>query len=78
MAKIETTSITVDGFRFKYNSDIEAYECRGEIHYDDEHDEVPEPALYNAAHKLSIRLKATGHKVEVGYSEKGWVEVNIL
>jgi hypothetical protein len=78
MAKVTTTAISIDGFRFKYNEEMEAYECRGAIHYDDEHDEVPEPALYAAAKKLATRLKATGLKVDVDHSEKGWVEVHIL
>ena len=54
------------------------YECRGDICYDDEHDEVPEEGLWNAACKLEQRLKNQGIDAEVEHSEKGWVEVCII
>jgi len=73
MTRIET----IDGYTFKYSKEHGMYECRGDICYDDEHDEVPEEELWNAALKLKSNLKAQGLNAEVEYSEKGWVEVNI-
>jgi len=54
------------------------YECRGAVMYDDEHDEMPEPELWDAAHKLKKYLKELGINSNVSHSEKGWVEVQIL
>jgi hypothetical protein len=69
-------SETIDGYIFKYNSGGEFYECRGELCYDDEHDEVPEENLWTAALKLETKLRNAGLiNAEAGYSEKGWVEV---
>ena len=53
------------------------YECRGEVMYDDEHDEMPEPKLWKAALKLEEELLSEGYKAEANHSEKGWVEVTI-
>lgn len=69
---------TIDGYTFKYDSENEIYECRGDLCYDDEHDEMPEPGLWKAAHKLASKLKTQGVNAEVEHSEKGWVEVYIL
>ena len=45
--------------------------------WDDEHDEMPEPALWDAAEKLEAILEADGHKnIDICHSEKGWVGVN--
>ncbi len=33
---------TIDGYTFEYNEEHKFYECRGEVCYDDEHDEMPE------------------------------------
>jgi len=68
----------IDGYEFKYDSENKSYECRGEICYDDEHDEVPEENLWKAASKLEQRLKNQGIEAEAEHSEKGWVEVYIL
>jgi hypothetical protein len=68
---------TIDGYTFKLTGDGEFYECRGEICYDDEHDEVPEDGLWIAAHKLKEKLNNQGVNCEVEHSEKGWVEVVI-
>jgi hypothetical protein len=68
----------IDGYKFKYDSENNMYECRGEICYDDEHDEVPEENLWKAALKLEQKLKNQGIEAEVEHSEKGWVEVNIF
>jgi hypothetical protein len=68
----------VGRFTFNYNEENNFYDCRGEITYDDEHDEIPEPELWNAALILAKRLKEQGYKTEVDHSEKGWVEVNIM
>lgn len=53
------------------------YQCRGEVMYDDEHDEVPEPGLWKAAYELKEQLKEDNVKCDVNHSEKGWVEVVI-
>jgi len=68
----------VDGFYFEYDSEHSFYECRGRIMYDDEHDEMPEPELWRAAHKLKKILKNKGFECEVEHSEKGWVYVTVL
>lgn len=69
---------TVDGYTFEYDKENNFYECRGNICYDDEHDEVPEEGLWNAACKLEQKLKNQGLNAEAEYSEKGWVEVCII
>ena len=69
---------TIDGYTFEYNKEHNLYECRGSICYDDEHDEVPEEGLWNAACKLEQRLKNQGLDSQVEHSEKGWVEVSLL
>ena len=69
---------TIDGYTFEYNEENKFYECRGDVCYDDEHDEIPEEGLWNAACKLEQRLKNQGLDAEAEYSEKGWVEVYII
>ena len=54
------------------------YQCRGSVHYDDDHDQVPEPSLWKAALKLARQLREEGFEAEPEYSEKGWVEVYVL
>ena len=68
---------TVDGYTFKYDEENRMYECRGEVCYDDEHDEVPEEGLWSAAFKLARTLRSEGYACDVEHSEKGWVEVVI-
>jgi hypothetical protein len=70
-------TISIGRHDFEYNKEHNFYECRGEVCYDDEHDEVPEPSLWKAAHELAKRLKEKGYSVNVEHSEKGWVEVDI-
>ena len=53
------------------------FECRGSICYDDDHDETPEPKLWEAALLLEKMLSHEGLKAEANHSEKGWVEVSI-
>ena len=69
---------TIDGYTFDYNSDNEMYECRGDVCYDDEHDEMPDPSLWRSALKLEKHLESKGLSAYVGYSEKGWVEVHVI
>ena len=69
---------TIDGYTFKYNEENKFYECRGNVCYDDEQDEVPEEGLWDAACKLEQRLKNQGINAEIEHSEKGWVEVCII
>jgi hypothetical protein len=68
----------VNGWSFKFDKENGMYECRGEVHYDDDHDEQPEPELWDAAMKLEGIMLSEGHLVEANHSEKGWVEVTIL
>ena len=70
--------IRINGHTFTWNTDHNMYECKGEIMYDDEHDETPEPSLWNAGTILRNRLINDGYNAEVSHSEKGWVEVHIL
>tara|TARA_R110001606_G_scaffold13408_1_gene58250 strand:+ start:531 stop:755 length:225 start_codon:yes stop_codon:yes gene_type:complete len=67
----------IDGYTFEYNEEHKFYECRGDVCYDEDNDEVPEEGLWNAGWKLERKLKNQGADAEVGYSEKGWVEVCI-
>lgn len=69
---------TINGYTFDWAQEHEFYECRGAIYYDDDHDEIPEPKLWEAALILEKQLADEGHDVEAQYSEKGWVEVAIL
>jgi hypothetical protein len=72
----------VDGWKFEFvsqdNGDDQFYQCRGDIYYDDYHDQIPEPSLWLAACKLEEVLLKEGVKANADYSEKGWVEVTIL
>ena len=69
---------TIDGYTFEYDKENSMYECRGDVCYDDEHDEVPEEGLWRAALKLEQKLKNQGLDAETEHSEKGWVEVYII
>jgi len=73
-------NITVNGWDFELvENDVDDifYQCRGEVMYDDEHDEMPEPSLWRAALELEKELFADGLICEANHSEKGWVEVTI-
>jgi hypothetical protein len=76
MSKELETEITVNGYTFELNDDC--YSCRGSVYYDDDHDEMAEPGLMEAAYKLEDILKEQGVNSESGYSEKGWVDISIL
>lgn len=73
--------IRINGWDFEFVSQDDGkdqfYQCRGEVMYDDDHDEMPEPSLWQAAEKLEKQLEDQGIKCEAGHSEKGWVEVTI-
>jgi hypothetical protein len=75
-------NIRVNGWDFEYVSQDfgfhQFYQCRGEVMYDDDHDEMPEPALWEAALKLEKQLTDEGLKCDANHSEKGWVEVTIF
>lgn len=64
---------TVDGFRFELNDSC--YECRGDMYHDNDHDQVPEPKLQDAAATLQKQLEIEGIPSEIEYGEKGWIEV---
>jgi len=71
----------INGWDFEYvenDYDDRFFQCRGEVMYDDEHDEMPEPSLWRAALELEKKLFADGLICEATHSEKGWVEVTIL
>ena len=70
--------ITVNGWTFEYNTEHNFYECRGRVFYDDEHDEMPDPSLWEATNKLAKELRSEGHNAQATWSEKGWVEVQFL
>jgi len=75
-------NVRVDGWDFEYVSQDDGndqfYQCRGEVMYDDEHDQIPEPSLWNAALKLEKELTEEGYRCDANHSEKGWVEVSIF
>jgi len=60
-----------------FGNNLGYYDCRGEVTYDDEHDEIPEPELWEAGMKLEAELFSEGFIAEAGYSEKGWVEITV-
>lgn len=68
--------ITVNGFTFGLSDDC--YSCRGDVYYDDEHDEMAEPGLMEAGDGVQKILLEKGIRSSVDYSEKGWVDVSIL
>ena len=75
-------NLRVNGWDFEYVSQDDGndqfYQCRGEVMYDDEHDQIPEPALWDAALKLEKQLTEEGYRCDANHSEKGWVEVSIF
>ena len=75
-------NVRVNGWDFEYVSQDDGndqfYQCRGEVMYDDEHDQIPEPSLLNAALKLEKELTEEGYRCDANHSEKGWVEVSIF
>tara|TARA_R110001632_G_scaffold23845_3_gene67248 strand:+ start:3784 stop:4077 length:294 start_codon:yes stop_codon:yes gene_type:complete len=74
-------NVRVNGWDFEFVSQDEGqdefYQCRGEVMYDDEHDQIPEPSLWQAALKLESMLIDKGVKANADHSEKGWVEVTL-
>jgi len=74
-------NITVNGWDFELvENDVDDvfYQCRGDIMYDHEHDETPDPDLWRAAGRLVEILTKDGLGVYRNHSEKGWVEVEIV
>lgn len=65
----------INGFKFELSEDKLYYECRGATYFDEEHDQVPEPALQVAADKLAKLLKEEGNSPDIDWGEKGWIEV---
>lgn len=72
------TTRRVNHWEFNWNEDCNCYEARGDMFYDEEHDEIPDPSLWDAAKKLAIELRSEGIKAQPTWSEKGWVEVDVL
>ena len=74
----ETMSSGKYTFELYYDGDdTYLYQCRGEMLYDDDHDEMPEPELWDDAEALADVLEDEGYKCSVEHSEKGWVEVHV-
>jgi len=73
---------SINGWDFEFvsqdNGDDQFYQCRGEVMYDDDHDQVPEQSLWLAACKLEDILLKEGFRANADHSEKGWVEVTLL
>jgi len=67
----------VNGYIFTLDEDNNMYECRGDVCYDDEHDETPDPELWIATNKLTEELTNEGFNANADYSEKGWQEIHI-
>jgi hypothetical protein len=81
MSKKDWSNATINGYDFEwvYNDEDDCrYECRGDVMYDDEHDEMPEPGLWRAAEKLANGIRSDGYAAEPSHSEKGWVEVQVF
>ena len=61
-------NIRVNGWDFEYVSQDDGndqfYQCRGEVMYDDEHDQIPEPSLWRAALKLEQILTNAGEDIK--------------
>ena len=73
--------MSTDKYEFEliYDGDDEYfYQWRGGVHYDDDHDEMPEPELWQAAEDLAELLEDEGYTTSVDHSEKGWVEVEFF
>jgi hypothetical protein len=68
----------VGRWEFEWNKNTNQYECRGDVCYDDEHDETPDPSLWKAAKELANELKSEGINASPTWSEKGWVEVDVF
>ena len=69
--------IRFNGYTFEYQKEDNYYECRGDSYYDDEHDQVPEPGLQEAAEQLLEHLESQKINASIEWGEKGWIEVMI-
>lgn len=71
----------INGYDFEWISDSDEYgnegwyQCRGEVCYDDDHDQTPEPGLWEAVSKLQEQVSGGDYRAEAQHSEKGWVEL---
>ena len=65
----------VGRWQFEWEKEVSFYRCRGEVMYNEEHEEMPEPSLLQAADDLAKKLQSEGFNASVTWSEKGWVEV---
>ena len=74
-------NIKIRSFNFEWVDGVNGYsiggyyQCRGDIHWNDEHDEIPDPLLWIAAMELEEKITDEGFLAQAEYSEKGWVEV---
>ena len=69
---------TINGWYFTWVEENSFYQSRGDIMYDDDHDQIPEPSLWTAALELAEILEKEGYQTQASHSEKGWVEVYII
>ena len=56
----------VKGYEFEFidqGADDRFYQCRGDVYYDDDHDEIPEPGLWEAALELEQQLKEQDKRI---------------
>tara|TARA_R110002072_G_C7519050_1_gene496088 strand:+ start:249 stop:479 length:231 start_codon:yes stop_codon:yes gene_type:complete len=70
-------NIRFNGHTFEYQKEDNYYECRGSSYYDDEHDQVPEPSLQEAAEQLVEHLESQKINASIEWGEKGWIEIMI-
>ena len=68
---------TVSGFNFDWDAEDMEYSCRGTVYYDDDHDEMCDPRLEDAAMKLEDQLEDRGFITSYEAGEKGWVYIRI-
>ena len=69
------SSYRVGNFTFRLNRELNTYSARGSEVLDDYGDKWPEPAVIDAAEKLTNMLAERGYEVDWSTSEKGWVDV---
>ena len=67
----------INGFNFDYDAEDMEYSCRGTVYYDDDHDEMCDPRLEDAAMELENQLEDRGFITSYEAGEKGWVYIRI-
>jgi|TARA_R110000868_G_scaffold404833_2_gene683466 hypothetical protein len=67
----------INGFYFDWDAEDMEFSCRGSVYYDDEHDEMCDPRLEDAAMSFIAQLKEDGYITSYESGEKGWVYIRI-